>query len=134
MLQYTYKNMIISFDFDGTLCWLNKENISILRRNIKIFNCLKKYLKNKDEVIIVTFRNQDNENEESKTKENRVLICDYIRKYNLNIKKIIFTNHKPKKEYLLENNVDIHYDDCIFTIKSLESTNIKGILVKNKIK
>jgi acid phosphatase class B len=134
MPQYTYKNMIISFDFDGTLCWLNKENISILRRNIEIFNCLKKHLRNKDEVIIVTFRNQNNEIEELKTKESRVLICDYIRKYNLNIKKIIFTNHKPKKKYLLENNVDIHYDDCIFTIKSLESTNIKGILVKNKIK
>ena len=56
--------MIISFDFDGTLCWTNKKNISIFRRNIKLFNILIKHLKNKDEVIIVTFRNQDKEIEE----------------------------------------------------------------------
>ena len=126
--------MIISFDFDGTLCWVNKKNVSIFRRNIKIFNTLKKHLKNKDKVIIVTFRNPKNETEEKKKKENRVLINDYIEKYNLNIKEIIFTNHKPKKKYLLENKVDIHYDDCLKTIKSLESTKIKGVLVEKKIK
>jgi acid phosphatase class B len=126
--------MIISFDFDGTLCWTNKKNISIFRRNIKLFNILIKHLKNKDEVIIVTFRNQDKEIEEFKIKENRVLIDDYIRKYNLNINKIIFTNHKPKKKYLLENKVNIHYDDCSHTIKSLTGTNTKGILVEKKVK
>ena len=126
--------MIISFDFDGTLCWTDKENISIFRRNIKLFNILIKHLKNKDEVIIVTFRNPDNEIEEFKIKENRVLINDYIKKYNLNINKIIFTNHKPKKKYLLENKVNIHYDDCVDTIKSLIGTSIKGILAEKKIK
>ena len=126
--------MIISFDFDGTLCWVNKNNISIFRRNIKIFNLLIKHLKNKDKVIIVTFRDPKNETEEKKEKENRILINDYIKKYNLNIKEIIFTNHKPKKKYLLEKNVDIHYDDDIETIKSLKNTKIKGFLVKKKIK
>jgi hypothetical protein len=32
--------MIISFDFDGTLCWVDKNNISIFRRNINVFNQL----------------------------------------------------------------------------------------------
>jgi len=126
--------MIISFDFDGTLCWVDKNNISIFRRNINVFNQLIKYLKNKNEVIIVTFRNHENENEELKIEAKRVLICDYLKKYNLNINKIIFTNHNPKKQYLLDNNVDIHYDDCIETINSLKKTKIKGILVRKKIK
>lgn len=126
--------MIISFDFDGTLCWVDKNNISIFRRNINVFNQLIKYLKNKNEVIIVTFRNHENENEELKIEAKRVLICDYLKKYNLNINKIIFTNHNPKKQYLLDNNVDIHYDDCIKTINSLKKTKIKGILVRKKIK
>lgn len=126
--------MIVSFDFDGTLCWVNKKNVSIFRRNIKIFNILKKHLENKDELIIVTFRDPKNETEEKKEKENRVLINDYINKYNLNIKKIIFTNHMPKLPYLIENNVDIHYDDDDQTIETLKNTSIKGILVKKKIK
>jgi len=126
--------MIVSFDFDGTLCWVNKKNVSIFRRNIKIFNILKNILENKDELIIVTFRDPKNETEEKKEKENRVLINDYINKYNLNIKKIIFTNHMPKLPYLIENNVDIHYDDDDQTIETLKNTSIKGILVKKKIK
>lgn len=126
--------MIISFDFDGTLCWVDKNNISIFRRNINMFNQLIKHLKNKNEVIIVTFRNPANENEEQKIETKRVLISDYLKKYNLNINKIIFTNHNPKKQYLLDNNVDVHYDDCIETINSLKKTKIKGILVRRKIK
>ena len=126
--------MIISFDFDGTLCWVDKNNISIFRRNINVFNQLIKHLKNKNEVIIVTFRNPANENEEQKIETKRVLISDYLKKYNLNINKIIFTNHNPKKQYLLDNNVDVHYDDCIETINSLKKTKIKGILVRRKIK
>lgn len=126
--------MIISFDFDGTLCWVDKNNISIFRRNINMFNQLIKHLKNKNEVIIVTFRNPANENEERKIETKRVLISDYLKKYNLNINKIIFTNHNPKKQYLLDNNVDVHYDDCIETINSLKKTKIKGILVRRKIK
>lgn len=126
--------MIVSFDFDGTLCWVNKINVSIFRRNIKIFNILKKHIKNKDEVIIVTFRDPENETEEKKEKEKRVLIKDYIEKYSLNIEKIIFTNHKAKLPYLIKNNVDIHYDDDNETIETLKNTSIKGILVKKKIK
>jgi len=62
--------------------------------------------------------------------EERLDIKDRLKEINKTIKNC----HLKKKEYLLENKVDIHYDDCILTIKSLESTNIKGILVKNKIK
>ena len=69
--------MIISFDFDGTLCWVNKSNISIFRRNIKVFNIFKKHVKNNDQIIIVTFRNPENETEELKIKEKRVLINDF---------------------------------------------------------
>lgn len=129
-----FKIMIVSFDFDGTLCWVNEKNVSIFRRNIKIFNLLKKHIKNKDYILITTFRNKNNENDEKKKEDKRVLINDYLKKYNIKIDKIIFTNHKPKKSYLLKNKVNIHYDDCVETIESLKGTNIKGILVEKKIK
>lgn len=132
--QYTYKNMIISFDFDGTLCWVNRKEVSLIRRNLKIYNILKKYYKENHKIIIVTFRNPKNENKNMKIKENRVLIKDFLKKYDIKVKKIIFTNHNPKKNFLIKEKVDIHYDDCVETIKSLENTNIKGILVKKKIK
>lgn len=129
-----FKFMIISFDFDGTLCWVNKSNVSIFRRNIKIFNLLKKHIKNKDKIIITTFRNIKNENNENKKNNKRVLINDYLKKYDIKVNKIIFTDHKPKKPYLLKNKVSVHYDDCSDTIESLKGTKIKGILVDKKIK
>lgn len=129
-----FKFMIISFDFDGTLCWVNKNNVSIFRRNIKIFNLLKKHIKNKDEIIITTFRNIKNENNENKKNNKRVLINDYLEKYDIKVSKIIFTDHNPKKPYLIKNKVNIHYDDCLNTIESLKGTKIKGILVDKKIK
>ena len=128
------KNMIVSFDFDGTLCWVNKKDISIFRRNIKVFNIFKKHQEQKDTLIIVTFRNIKNETEEMKIKENRVLLLEFLDKFNLKVNNIIYTNHKPKKPYLLKNKVSIHYDDCFETIKSLEGTAIKGVLIKKKIK
>ncbi len=126
--------MIISFDFDGTLCWVNKSNISIFRRNIKVFNIFKKHVKNNDQIIIVTFRNPENETEELKIKEKRVLINDYLKKFDIKVDDIIFTNHSPKLPYLIKYQVNIHYDDCEETIESLKNTKIKGVLIEKKVK
>lgn len=126
---------IFSFDFDGTLCCLDLDNNSLLIQNKEMCNLLKKLKKQGKKVIITSFRDPVKECAiYQKTALNpRILIKDFLEKFNLVVDGIYLTNHTSKLPFLINNNVDVHYDDDVSVISELAFSNIKGILVTPKI-
>lgn len=112
---------IISFDFDDTLCMSNGFP------NFPMINKVKKYETNGFECVIVTARNEENEVEQP----DRILIKDFLKCYNIPIKKLYFTNHKPKGPFLKKIKAIKHYDDDEAQINSAKDHGIKAIKSKS---
>lgn len=126
---------IFSFDFDGTLCCFDQKNNSLMIKNDEMCNLLKKLKKQGKKVIITSFRDPIKENHiYQKTALNpRFLIQDFLEKFNINVDSVVLTNHTSKLPFLINNFVDVHYDDDVAVIAELIFSNIKGILVTPKI-
>ena len=126
---------IFSFDFDGTLCCFDQDHKSLMIQNEEMCRLLKKLKKNKKRVIITSFRDPVKECPiYQKTAENpRILINDFLKKYQISVDGIYLTNHTSKLPFLINNKVDVHYDDDVSVISELVFTQIKGILVTPKI-
>lgn len=122
---------VFSFDFDGTLCCLDEDNNSLMIKNDKMCSILKKVKKKSNKVIITSFRDPIKENVTyQKTAINpRFLIKDFLKKYKIFIDDIILTNHTSKLPFLINEQVNFHYDDDVEVISELVSSSIKGILV-----
>lgn len=112
-------NQVISFDFDQTLTKKRKEfeypenGISSVEigLNEKIASLVRSYSNQGNEVIITTSR--------FKTEENIQDIKEFVKHFQLPIKKVIFTNKNKKSSYLLQRGVDKHYDDDSEEIESI---------------
>lgn len=122
---------IFSFDFDGTLCCLDEDNNSLMIKNDKICDTLKKIKKKSNKVIITSFRDPVKEDPvyQKTAVKPRFLIKDFLKKYKIDVDDIILTNHTSKLPFLMNNQVNVHYDDDVGVISELVFSNIKGILV-----
>ena len=89
--------------------------------NDDIYHIIMKYISNGDKVIIVTSRNEEYKNE----------VEEFLKKNNININNIYFTNKELKYKTLKKLNVDIHYDNDINEILSIkkETPEIEAIHV-----
>ncbi len=117
---------IISFDFDDTLCTDGKANKGIISRVFK-------HHADGDECIIVTARDPDHEKDDwiKENEPKRTKVIDFVKRHNLPITKIIYTNHKPKGIYLKRNNVFVHFDDKQEEINSAKKYGVHAIKVEN---
>jgi acid phosphatase class B len=90
--------------------------------------------KDGDKCIIVTARDPEHEKDEwiQKNEPKRTKVIDFVKKHNLPISKIIFTNHKPKGPILKSHNVYMHFDDKDEEIDSANNNGIKTIKVEKK--
>ena len=123
----------VSFDFDGvlhtsmvpgTLHPINFFEPNSWIPNLKLHDLLRQE-KKLHKVIITTARDT----------WNKLEIEEFLKKWNLPVDEIITTDNKPKKPYLIANNVIRHYDDNLNLIQELKGTGIEFILVENdKIK
>lgn len=121
---------VVSFDFDGTLCCVDQHNNSLMRPNPRALKLFEKHKKAEDKIYIVTYRNPDHETKEYKDAHpERVLISDFLRTHELEVDGIIFTNHEPKLEYLININSKLHYDDCFKVLQELENINIECVYI-----
>lgn len=121
---------IVSFDFDGTLCCVDQHNNSLMRPNPHTLRLFDKHKKLKDNIFIVTYRNPHHETQEYKEAHpERVLIVDFLKTHQLEVDGIIFTNHQPKLEYLLNIKSELHYDDCFKVLQELENAHIESVYI-----
>src|ERR1035437_9375463 len=104
--------MIISCDFDGTICGYDGKPLT------KIINLLKEDISNGDNVIIVT------------RQSNNPKTIDFVKKYIGNIP-VIFTSNQPKWKTLEKEHVEMHYDDDPSEIKLInDNSSIQTIFVQ----
>lgn len=115
----------VSFDFDDTLCFASGIP------NQKIIDILLNFYKNGKKCIIVTARDHSHESEDwyAKNEPERTLVLNFIKKYQLPIEKVYFTNHEPKGKLLKNLNVLCHYDDKDEELESASKYGVKGIKV-----
>jgi hypothetical protein len=98
----------ISFDFDGTLSEPNVQAIA------------EEYILDDNNVYIITKRTPTDSKE----------VYDVAMKLGIKKSNIIFTNGQPKWSFLIECDIDIHYDDMQDEIEEMkQKTNIKLIKV-----
>lgn len=125
MIITEYKKFrgVVSFDFDGvlhtsmipgTLHPIGFKNPDDWIPNLKLHDILRKEQKT-NKVIIVTARDT----------WNKPQIEQFLKKWNLNVDEIITTDNRPKKYFLLRNNVVKHYDDNPELKRQLEGTGIE---------
>lgn len=120
----------ISFDFDDTLCMANGQP------NFQMIEKLRYHHRNGHEIIIVTARDRDHE-DDAWIKENepkRVKVIDFIKIHKLPISAIHFTNHALKGPILQRQNVTTHYDDDEEQLMSSKKHGIQAIEVKKDAK
>ncbi len=105
--------MVISFDFDDTLC-CEKDGKCIW----PYLNLLKEYYALGCTCIILTARTD--------TEENRALIKQFLEDHNVLhcISKFVFTGHDFKGPYAVNEQVKLHYDDSNLQILSLRKHGI----------
>ena len=109
----------ISFDFDDSICMEDGSP------NFPMLAIIKKHHKLGNNCVIVTARNK--ENEENPKDEKRIIIKEFLKKFNLPIKNCYFTNHELKGPILKKINADTHYDDDETQLKSAKENGIKAI-------
>lgn len=108
-----YKRKIISFDFDNTLY-----DTFIGFPRLEIFKYLRD-LSRQYEIVIITARH-----------DREVLVIEnFIKKYNLPIAKIYFTDQALKGPLLKQLNVIKHIDDSQRQLESMEENGIEAISV-----
>lgn len=92
--------MLVSFDFDETLCLNSFEGFIV---NPKILKFIESNRGRDIEYVVVTSR--------YKNKNNEQILWNFVRKFNLPIMQIFFCNGNLKYEALQGLRVDIHFDD-----------------------
>lgn len=112
--------MKVSFDFDGTLRGWDGADL------LKIHELLKNYIKNGDDVCVVT-RRAKNIPYAGLSGEDLV---KYVHKNFGNNIAVYFTDLKMKKNTLINLGIQKHYDDDINELNLLHGTGINGVLVK----
>lgn len=125
--EYREFRGVISFDFDGvlhtsmipgTLHPINFFDPDSWEPNFKLHDLLRKEA-DSHKVIIVTARDTWNKRQ----------IEAFLNKWNLPVDEIITTDNKPKKSFLINNDVIRHYDDNPRLRTELAGTGIEFMLV-----
>ena len=127
---------VISFDFDDCIYitvwerrgdkWYGTEQL-----NEKLVNKMRRYAEAGHEIVIVSYRSPKHENNEwiMQYMPSRVLIEEYVKKHELPVKKIYYTNHEPKGPLLKKIGCVLHFDDDLDAIYSAEEHGIRGIWI-----
>lgn len=93
--------MLVSFDFDETLCY---NFINEVAPNIESIEMAKNHYENGDELIIVTSRRS--------SKENLDFINSFLKKFDINyLFGKIYMVGEIKARHLKDLGVSLHYDD-----------------------
>ncbi len=121
---------LVTFDFDDTLTmprWDEEEELWMtgLEPNKKTISAMKKFASKGYEVKIVTSRHG--------TGNHKKDVATFVKKHNLPVKDIIFTNGKYKADTLERINSVLHYDDDTEEISRIKSKGIKVIHIKHPL-
>jgi len=141
---------IVTFDFDDTLAlshWGKEEDDWVHDGpHQEMVDRLMNYHEKKYNIYIVTSRHEEIQDENGKwhtfdskrkppkkyIEEYQMPIWEFVKKNNLPIKDVYFTNGKPKIDTLLKLKSEIHHDDDLDDIEDAEKNDIKGIISKPK--
>lgn len=115
-------NNIITVDFDDTLCFYN----DILKPNKKLINLIKTLSAKNYLFYIVTARSKEYDDMFSSLKIN-----DFIKKYNIPIEKVVYTDGAMKGKTLNKLNSKLHIDNDLDQVKSCKESGIKTIYLRN---
>lgn len=119
--------MKISFDFDGTLD--NEFDGSVNNQKLEIQKLAKKYITDGHDVCILTKRFDEYHPHHGKQNEH-VEVYDIAR--SIGIKKVIFTNREPKHDFILNLNIDMHFENADYEVKLInEHTSCKVVPVED---
>ena len=121
---------IVTFDFDDTLTmprWDEEEELWMggTEPNKKTISAMKKFASNGYEVKIVTSRHG--------TGEHKKTVATFVKKHNLPVKDIIFTNGKYKADTLERLKSVLHYDDDTEELSRIKSKKIKTIHIRHPL-
>jgi hypothetical protein len=128
--EWINNKSVISYDFDGVLhkntypgtimpLDLYTDNLT---PNDKMLNQLRSDSKNY-KIIIVTARNNDGQMDK--------VVYSFIKKYNLPVSKVFFTNGGNKLPILQQQHAIKHYDDNPAMQQQLQGTGIEFVLISN---
>jgi len=98
--------MNVSFDFDGTL---HRDG----RPLWPALALLRWHHQSGHRVIIVTTRTESHERPAwcRVHEPDRVVVREFVKRYCLPVKDVVFTAHQPKAATLIRNGIELHYDD-----------------------
>ena len=121
---------LVTFDFDDTLTmpyWSDEDGYwtSGTDPNKKTISAMKKFASNGYDVKIVTSRHG--------TADHKRTIATFVKKHNLPVKDIIFTNGKWKADTLERLGSVLHYDDDTYEISRIKSKGIKTIHIPHPL-
>ena len=127
--NFLQKDLIVSFDFDGTLTAEGPDDYCQDRAidnglSLKNYRLFQNHKAKGNKVIIVTAR-YDNE-------ENREDVKDFCEHFGLEPEAVYFTSREWKVEKLLELGVFIHYDNDEYEIDMIRKYGlglVQGVLV-----
>jgi acid phosphatase class B len=116
--------MNVSFDFDGTLhrdghpLW---PSLALLRWHDQCGH----------RVIIVTTRTQAHEDAEwwSVHEPDRVIINEFLSRYRLTVRGVLFTEHQPKANSLVRHGIELHYDDDPQEVTAAQAAGVQSVLL-----
>lgn len=116
--------MNVSFDCDGTL---HRDG----RPMWPAMGLLRWHHEAGHLVVIVTTRTEVHERPDwwRVHESNRVLIHDFIGRYRLPVNGIAFTSHQRKVATLLQNEIELHYDDDLAEEAAAVGTGIHIVLL-----
>ena len=120
------KRKNISVDFDQTLVYTELPDGQWIKKGICNLNPIKevlgyiceKSLRNYD-VHLITFRGEDDREE----------VESFVKKHNIPIKTITFTNGSDKTPIMLSLRSELHIDDRIDILQKAKQRGIKCLLV-----
>lgn len=116
--------MIVTFDFDDTLAnndFCEITNKDILNLNIPIYEKLIDHYENGDVCILLTARwNLDFDKNQ---------VVEFLKTHNIYsiFSDLVFTNMELKGFYAYKLKSDLHYDDDLEQLKSVEGFGIKVV-------
>ena len=121
---------LVTFDFDDTLTmpyWSDEDGYwtSGSDPNKKTISAMKKFASKGYDVKIVTSRHG--------TGDHKRTIATFVKKHNLPVKDIIFTNGKWKADTLERLGSVLHYDDDTYEISRIKSKGIKTVHIPHPL-
>ena len=121
---------LVTFDFDDTLTmpyWSDEDGYwtSGSEPNKKTISAMKKFATKGYDVKIVTSRHG--------TGDHKRTIATFVKKHNLPVKDIIFTNGKWKADTLERLGSVLHYDDDTYEISRIKSKGIKIVHIPHPL-